>query len=85
MSLSFYICFLFLYFLLCIGVLPINNIVIVSSKQQETQPDIYMYPFSPKLPSHPVFQITVNRVPCAIPQYLLFFCLVQSFVIHKDM
>ena len=31
-----------------------------------TQPYINMYPFSPKLPSHPGCHITLSRVPCAI-------------------
>ena len=31
-----------------------------------TQPYIYMYPFSPKLPSHPGCHITLSRVPCAL-------------------
>ena len=30
---------------------------------QGTQPYIYMYPFSPKLPSHPGCHITLSRVP----------------------
>ena len=29
-----------------------------------TQPYIYMYSFSPKLPSHPGCHITLSRVPC---------------------
>ena len=31
-----------------------------------TQPYLYMYPFSPKLPSHPGCHMTLSRVPCAI-------------------
>ena len=31
-----------------------------------TQPYIYMYPFSPKLPSHPGCHTTLSRVPCAV-------------------
>ena len=31
-----------------------------------TQPHMYMYPFSPKLPSHPGWHITLSRAPCAI-------------------
>ena len=38
---------------------------------QGTQPYTYMYPFSPKLPSHPGCHITLSRVPCAI--YILVF------------
>ena len=33
-----------------------------------TQPYTYIYPFSPKLPSHPGCHITFSRVPCAILQ-----------------
>ena len=33
-----------------------------------TQPFIYIYPFSPKPPSHPGCHITLSRVPCAILQ-----------------
>ena len=29
-----------------------------------TQPHTYMYPFSPKLPSHPGWHMTLNTVPC---------------------
>ena len=36
-----------------------------------TQPFTYMYPFSPKLPSHPGCHITLSRVPCAIQKVLL--------------
>ena len=31
-----------------------------------TQPYTYMYPFSPKLTSHPGGHMTVSRVPCAV-------------------
>ena len=33
---------------------------------EETPLYIYMYPFSPKLPSHPGCHITLSRGPCAI-------------------
>ena len=36
-------------------------------KYQQSQPYIYMYPFSPKLASHPGCHITLSRVPCVIP------------------
>ena len=36
-----------------------------------TQPYIYMYPFSPKLSSHPGCHITLSRVPCAMQQVLV--------------
>ena len=51
-----------------IGVYLINNVVIVSGGQQRDsiQPYMYMYPFSPKLLSHPGCHITLSRVPCAI-------------------
>ena len=38
----------------------INNVVIISG---ETQPYIYTYSFSPKLPSYPGCHITLSRVP----------------------
>ena len=47
----------FFYFLFCIRVYPINNVVIVSGRQQRDYAYsihkviyIYMYPFSPNLP-----------------------------------
>ena len=36
-----------------------------------TQPYTYMYPFSPKLPSHPGCHITLSRVFCTIQKVLL--------------
>ena len=52
----------------CIGVQPINKQCcdIFKVNSEGTQPYIYMYPFSPKLPSHPGSHITLHRVPCAI-------------------
>ena len=44
----------------------INNTVIVLGNSEGTQPYIYMYPFSPKLPSHPSCHIALSSVPCAI-------------------
>ena len=44
----------------------INNVMIASVDSKETQPFIYMYPFSPKLSSHPGCNITFDRVPPAI-------------------
>ena len=38
------------------------------SNSQGTQPFIYMYLFSPKLPSHPGCHITSSRVPCSTLQ-----------------
>ena len=43
----------FLTFYSMLGAELINNVMIVSGKQQGTQPYIYVYPFSPRLPSHP--------------------------------
>ena len=55
-------------FFFCVGVEPVNNVVIVSGEFQvnneETLPYIYMYLFS-KLPSYPGCHITLSRVPCA--------------------
>ena len=40
----------------------INNVVIVTGKQQgESAIHTYMYPFSPKLPTHPGCHITLSR------------------------
>ena len=63
----FYLYFLgiFVFNFLCIGVQPINNVVIVSGGQQGTQRHIYMYPFSPTLPFHLGCHI-LNTAPCAI-------------------
>ena len=36
--------------------------------REGTQPHIYVYPFSPKLPSQPGCHITLSRVPCATRQ-----------------
>ena len=36
-----------------------------------TQSYIYMYPFSPKLPTHLGCHITLSRVPCALQQVLV--------------
>ena len=38
---------------------------------EETHPYIYMYPFSPKYPSHSGCHITLSRVPCSIQQVLV--------------
>ena len=59
-------CFFFLNFLFYIGVESFNNVVIFSGGQEGTEPYIYMYPFSPKLPSHPGCHITLSTVSCAI-------------------
>ena len=43
-----------------------NNVVIISGRhQRDSAIHVYMYPFSPKLPSHPGCHITLNRDPCA--------------------
>ena len=47
------------------------NDVIVSGEQRGTQPYIYMYPFSPKLPSQPLCHITLNRVHVLYSKSLL--------------
>ena len=55
----------FLNFLFCIGVYPINNIVMVSGEQQR-DPAMYKHvTILPQLPSHPGCHITLNRVSCA--------------------
>ena len=43
-----------------------DNVVIVSGEQGGTQPYIYMFSFSPKLPSHPGCHTTLSRAPCAM-------------------
>ena len=49
------------------GILPINNVVIVLGGQRRDSaiPIPYMYLFSPKLPSHPGWRITLSTVPWA--------------------
>ena len=43
-----------------------NNVVVIPGEQQRDSA-IYtdMYPFSPKLSSHPACRIALSRVPCA--------------------
>ena len=48
---AYYLFIFCLNFLLCIGVLPVNNVVTVSDEQQRSLAYIYIYLFSPKLPS----------------------------------
>ena len=43
-----------------------------------TQPYISMYPFSPKLPSHPDCHITLSRVPC---NTLILICVLTHWLI----
>ena len=43
-----------------------DNVVIVSGEQGGTQSYMYMFPFSPKLPSHPGCHKTVSRAACAL-------------------
>ena len=52
-------------FYFVLGVELMSN-VIVSVNSEGTQPYIYMYPFSPKLPSYPACDITLSRVLCVI-------------------
>ena len=50
-------------------VLEYSQLTILWSFQVDskgTQPNMYMCPFSPKLPSHPGCHLTLNRGPCAI-------------------
>ena len=42
----------------------INNVVSFQVDSKGTQPYIYIYPFSPKLPSYPDCHVTLSRVPC---------------------
>ena len=44
-----------------------DNVVITSGDQpRDSATLVYIYPFSPKLPSPPGHHITLSRVPCAI-------------------
>ena len=61
--------FLALYFILVYSQLTMLWWFQVDSKG--TQPYTYMYPFFPKLPSHPGCHITLGRVPCAIQRSLM--------------
>ena len=49
-----------------------------------TQPYVYMYPFFPKLPSHPGCHITLSRAPCAIPQNLVGYPFKIQQCVHVD-
>ena len=49
---------------------PINNVTMFPVNNKGTQPYINIYPFSPKLSSHPDFQITLSRVPWQLPKTL---------------
>ena len=71
------LCFLFFFFLFCIGVQLINKVVTVSSEQLMNSAIHSKYPFFPKLPSHPGSCITLSRVPCAMQQWA------NSFFIHR--
>lgn len=51
------------YFVLECSQLPMSRLFQVHSK--ETEPHIYTYPFSPKLPTYPGFHVASSRVPCA--------------------
>ena len=55
----------FFLFSFCIGIYPVNNVVIILGEQQRNSA-MYMHPFSPKLPSHPDCHVTLSRVPCAV-------------------
>ena len=59
-------------FLICIGVWPVNNTVIVSGEQgRDSAIHISMYPFWPKLPSYPGCHIALSRVPVLYARALL--------------
>ena len=47
-----------------------NNVMRVLVNSKGTHPYVFLYPFSPKLPSHPGCHITLSRVHCA-RQYVL--------------
>ena len=60
--------FFFFYFLFNIKVQPINNVVVISGEQQRDSAIHIHVSILCKLPSHPGFQITLSRVPCALKQ-----------------
>ena len=50
-----------------IGVYPINNVVIFQVNSKATQPYVYMYPFSLKLPTHPgSYDIEQSSLCCTV-------------------
>ena len=49
----------------------LNTVVRVSGGHQREQPYVYMYPFSPRLPSYPGCPITLSRVLCALQKVLV--------------
>ena len=57
------------------------------AKSKGTQPYIYMHPFSPKLPSHLGYHITLSRASCAKQQVLVGypFHLEQHLHIHPKL
>ena len=64
-------CFL-LGFLFCIAVKLINSQCCQFQViHKGTQPCIYMYPFCPRLPSHPDYHIILSRVPVLYSRSLL--------------
>ena len=52
--------FLTLNILFCFGINRLTMLWEFQVNSEETQPYIYMYPFSPKLPSHPGCSISLN-------------------------
>ena len=56
-----------------------NNVVTVSGNRKGIQSYICMLPFSPKFPSHAGCHITLSRVPCWMPLFVI------SYLIHYSL
>ena len=61
-----YFSFSFKLFILYWGIANTTMLWQFPVSSEETQPYIYMYPFSLKTPSYPSWHITLSRVPCAV-------------------
>ena len=61
---SFIVFVFLLNFLFCIGVQPVNNVVMVSGEQRRDSAIHTHVCILPQLPSHPGCHVTLSRVPC---------------------
>ena len=62
---------LFFFLMVYVGVYSINNVVIGSGGQQRDSAIHIHVSILPQIPSHPGFQVTLSRVPCAIQKVLV--------------
>ena len=64
----------------CIGIYPINNIVIVSGEQWRNSAICIHISILPLIPLCPGWHITLSRVPCVYNKFLLVICFKYSIV-----